>query len=211
MVSRCFRFALLSALGITAACRSESAANDPSRLDGIAHRYVVLVLSLGHHDPSYVDAYYGPDSLKAVADRDSIPLGAIRAGADSLIAELGESVPEYDDSLVAMRHRYLRTQLGSMVGRTRMLQGERFSFDEEARLLYDAAPPTFAPAHFDSLLARLDSILPGPGPLAARYQRFRDAVTIPPALVDTVFRTAIAACRARMKYILPRNLVDGRL
>ena len=201
------RSAIISALLVTAACRSESAGNDPSRLDGIAQRYVVLALSLGHHDPSYVDAYYGPDSLKAVADRDSIPLGAIRATADSLIAELGEGVPTYDDSLVAMRHRYLRTQLGSMVGRTRMLQGERFSFDEEARLLYDAAPPTFAPAHFDSLLARLDSILPGAGPLATRYQRFRDGVTIPPALVDTVFRTAIAACRVRTLERMP--LPDG--
>ena len=32
-------------------------------------RFVILGLALGKHDPNYVDAYYGPDSLKAVADR----------------------------------------------------------------------------------------------------------------------------------------------
>ena len=31
----------------------------------------------------------------------------------SLIAVLGDSVLEYEDSLVAMRHRYLQVQLGS--------------------------------------------------------------------------------------------------
>jgi hypothetical protein len=78
-----------------------------------------------------------------------------------------------------------------------MLGGERLSFDQEARALYDAEPPHYPPAHFDSLLARLDSLLPGREPLAARYQRFRDRLTIPAPLVDTVFKTAIAACRAR--------------
>ena len=197
------RILLVCTLIAGSACRPEARVADPSALDGIARRYVVLALGLGHHDPSYVDAYYGPDSLKLVADRDSLPLGAIRAAAESLVARLGDSVPRYADSLVAMRHRYLRTQLASMIARTRMLQGERFSFDEEARLLYDVTPPTLPPAHFDSLLARLDSILPGPEPLAVRYQRFRDAVSIPPALVDTVFRTAIAACRARTLEQMP--------
>ncbi len=189
--------ALLSILLAGSACRPEGERADPAGLDAIANRYVVLALTLGHHDPSYVDAYYGPDSLKASADRDSLPLAAIRLAAESLLVRLGDSAPAYGDSLVAMRHRYLTTQLGSMVARTRMLAGERFPFDEEARLLYGVTPPSLGEPYFDSLLARLDSLLPGTGPLAGRYQRFRASVTIPPALVDTVFRTAIAACRAR--------------
>src|SRR5690606_12016638 len=50
---------------------------------------------------------------------------------------------------------------------------------------------------FDRALARLDTLLPGPGTLAERYQAFRTKVEIPSALVDTVFKTAIASCRAR--------------
>ncbi|HVK01202.1 MAG TPA: hypothetical protein VM365_10050, partial [Gemmatimonadales bacterium] len=121
----------------------------------------------------------------------------IRASAESLIGVLGDSVPAYRDSVVAMRHRYLRVQLGSMAARARMLGGERLSFDEEAQALYDVKPPQLDPSHFDSLLTRLDSLLPGRGPLAERYQRFRDRLMIPASLVDTVFKTAIAACRAR--------------
>lgn len=190
------RIALLGII-MAGACQSEREQRNPSSLDAVASRYVVLALTLGHHDPSYVDAYYGPDSLKGMADRDSLTLRSIRTAAESLIVRLGDSVPAYADSLVGMRHRYLRTQLASMVARTQMLDGERFTFDEEARVLYDVTPPSFGPSHFDSLLSALDSLLPGRGSLAERYQRFRAAVSVPPALVDTVFRTAIAGCRAR--------------
>jgi hypothetical protein len=189
---------------LASACRpSASAAPDPRALDPIARRYVVLGLNLGHSDPNYVDAYYGPDSLKAVAAAESLSVPQVRAAAESLVAVLGDSVPAYPDSLARMRHRYLRVQLGSMVARARMLMGEKLSFDQEAEALYDATPPHYSDAHFDSLLARLDTLLPGKGPLAGRYQRFRDRLNIPAAKVDTVFKTAIAACRARTLAHIP--------
>jgi hypothetical protein len=200
------RFAIAAVLVGTAgaACRPAArAAPDPRALDPIARRYVVLGLSLGHSDPNYVDAYYGPDSLKAAADAESLSVPQVRASAESLIARLGDTVPAYADSLVRMRHRYLRVQLGSMEARARMLAGEKLSFDQEAEALYDAKPPHYADAHFDSLLARLDTLLPGTGPLADRYRRFRDRLTIPAAKVDTVFKTAIAACRAHTLAHIP--------
>ena len=194
------RLPILCAL-LLAGCGGERGASpsapDPARLDPIARRYVVLALELGHHDPNFVDAYYGPDSLKAAADAESLSVPQVRAAAESLIAVLGDRIPTYADSLVGLRHQYLRVQLGAMATRARMLGGERLSFDQEARALYDAEPPHYPPAHFDSLLARLDSLLPGREPLDARYQRFRDRLNIPASLVDTVFKTAIAACRAR--------------
>ncbi|HEY7612450.1 MAG TPA: hypothetical protein VH764_05620 [Gemmatimonadales bacterium] len=186
---------IVPVLILLAACRAAPA--DPAALDPVARRYVVLGLGLGRHDANYVDAYYGPDSLRSAAEAESLSVAEVRASAESLIAILGDSVPRYKDSLVGMRHRYLRVQLGSMAARARMLAGERLSFDEEAAALYDVKPPRFEESHFDSLLAQLDSALPGSGPLALRYQRFRDRLMIPAALVDTVFKTAIAACRAR--------------
>jgi hypothetical protein len=192
---------LLLSLAI-AACRP-TPEPDPAPLDAVARRYVVLGLGLGRHDPNYVDAYYGPDSLRSAAEAESLDVAEIRASAESLVTVLGDSVPAYRDSMVAMRHRYLRVQLGSMAARAGMLGGERLSFDQEAQALYDVTPPHFEPAHFDSLLARLDSVLPGRGPLADQYQRFRKRLMIPARLVDTVFKTAIAACRARTRAHLP--------
>jgi hypothetical protein len=169
----------------------------PARLVPVGPREGVLALGLGRHDPNFVDAYYGPDSLKARADAESLSVAQVRSAAESLVAVLGDGTPPYADPLVRLRHRYLRAQLGAMATRARMLGGERLDFDQEAKALYDAEPPHYPPAHFDSLLARLDSLLPGREPLATRYQRFRDRLNIPGPLVDTVFKTAIAACRAR--------------
>ena len=189
------------------ACRSAAPEANPVALDSIAGRYVTLALGLGAHDRNYVDAYYGPDSLKAKAKAESLSVAEIRRHADSLIGVLGDTVPAYADSMVRMRHRYLRTQLGSLSARAGMLNGRKLGFDEEAKALYDVTPPHLGDAHFDSLLARLDSLLPGKAPLAVRFQQFRDRMVIPAGRVDTVFKTAIAACRARTRAHM--QLPDG--
>ena len=186
---------------VLAACKSPAPAAppppDPGVLDPIARRYVVLGLALGKHDPNYVDAYYGPDSLRAAAEAESLAVSEVRSAAESLMAVLGDSVPAYADTLVRLRHRYLAVQLGSMAARARIVGGDTLRFDEEAKALYDVTPPRYEDPHFDSLLARLDTLLPGRGALASRYQRFRGRLMIPAGKVDTVFKTAIAACRAR--------------
>ncbi len=199
---------LLPALGLvllTACEAGRSVPPDPAALDPVARRYVALGLNLGRHDPNYVDAYYGPDSLRAAAEAESLSLVEVRTAAESLAAVLGDEVPAYPDTVVGLRHRYLRVQLGSMATRARMVAGERLGFDEEARALYQAEPPHYSESHFDSLLAQLDTLLPGRGRLAERYQRFRNRLMIPATRVDTVFRTAIAACRERTldRLVLP--------
>jgi hypothetical protein len=186
-------------IGLLCGCRASGPVADPAALDTVASRYVTLALGLGRHDPNYVDAYYGPPSLRAAADAESLQVAEVGRQADSLIRVLGDSVPAYADSMARLRHKYLRTQLGSMAARARMLGGQRLSFDQESRALYDVSPPRFADAHFESLLARLDSLLPGRAPLAERMQRFRDRMVIPAKQVDTVFKRAIAACRARTR------------
>lgn len=168
-------------------------------LDAAARRFVVLALALGEHDANFVDAYYGPDSLKDAAARDSAArdLPAIRSAAESLLVSIGDSARATTDTLVRMRHANLRGQLTAMIARARFLEGDTLSFDAEAQALFGETPPTYADAHFDSLLAELDGLLPGRGPLATRLQRFRARVVIPEARLDTVFKRAIAACRAR--------------
>lgn len=183
-------------LALVTGCQGGSAP-DPGVLDGVANRYIALSLAMGKHDANYIDAYYGPDSLKQAVDRAELDLTQIKTQAESLLKTLGDSVPAYADTLVRYRHSYLARQLHAMVTRAGMLQGEKIRFDQEAEALYAATPPQYSDAHFDSLLTRLDSLIPGKGPLAERYKTFHQKVLIPAARVDTVFKTAIAACRAR--------------
>jgi hypothetical protein len=96
-----------------------------------------------------------------------------------------------------LRLQYLQRQLSALAARVRMLKGERLSFDEESRALYDAVAPTQSESYFQAILDRLDKRFPGDGPLVARYDAFRRDFVIPKDKVDPVFRTAIATCRER--------------
>ena len=163
----------------------------------IAESYVKLALAAGKHDGDFVDAYYGPSEWKAQADSATVPLAEIEQRATALIARLGEGAGTDTSEIVRLRHAYLHKQLGAMVARVKMLQGATMSFDDEARALYDVTPPTNTEQHFKDVVARLDTSLPGSGPVPERYVRYRNQFVIPATRVDTVFKAAIAACKER--------------
>ncbi|MPY90765.1 MAG: hypothetical protein GEU99_22985 [Luteitalea sp.] len=194
----------LSFLGIAtlvvSACQGDFRpyATDATSMNPIAESYVKLVLAVGQHDPDYVDAYYGPPEWKTASERQKISLGDIRSQADSLIAQLRSAVPAAeDDEMVRLRHQYLRRQLEALVSRVRMLSGETLSFDEEAKALYDAVPPSHTEAEFQKVLARLEGELPGSGDLIDRYEAYKEDFVIPSDRLDAVFQAAIDACRER--------------
>jgi hypothetical protein len=163
----------------------------------IAREYVRLVLAMGHHDPDYVDAYYGPADVKAEADAALLSLDDMQKTVKT-VNEWLKGVPASGrDELSQLRHQYLTKQLSAMAARIRMLKGEHFSFDEESKALYDAVAPGYSDSHFQSVLDRLDTRFPGRGPLVERYDAWRRAFVIPREKVDPVFKAAIAACRER--------------
>jgi hypothetical protein len=169
-----------------------------NQLNGIAERYVKLVLAVGQHDASYVDAYYGPADWKSEAERQKTPLADIDRRADALIREVGSSEPAANgDELIRLRHEYLVRQLQALRARVRMLSGAKMSFDEESRALYDAVAPTHPESYFEAAIAELDRALPGSGPLVERYDRFRQSFVIPKERLSRVFDVAIAECRRR--------------
>ena len=47
-----------------------------------------------------------------------------------------------------LRRQYLDRQLAAIRARLAMLQGKRFTFDEESQALYDAVAPTHTEAEF---------------------------------------------------------------
>ena len=175
---------------------SEPAESRP--MDTIAEEYVKLVLAVGQHDADYVDAYYGPPEWKKAAESTKAGLDTIASRARDLIAELGRQ-PEPSDEMPRLRLHYLQRQLTALAARVRMLGGERLSFDDESKALYDAVAPTQPESHFQEVLDRLSSRFPGDGPLVERYDAYRRAFVIPREKLDAVFQRAIQACRERTR------------
>ena len=60
-------------------------------LQGAAETYVKLVLAVGRHDASFVDAYYGPQGWKRAAEAGPpVPLPQLRARTGALGALLAQ-------------------------------------------------------------------------------------------------------------------------
>jgi hypothetical protein len=165
-------------------------------LNAIAEEYVKLVLAVGQHDPDYVDAYYGPPEWRPAKDAVPPPLGMLRERSAALSKRLA-SAPAQEEML--LRREHLAKQLGALDARLRFLGGERLTFDEESRALYDAVAPVHPASHFDEAVAALDRRLPGTGPVPARYERYRAQFVIPKDRLDRVFAAAIEGCRARTR------------
>src|SRR5437868_10030052 len=195
-------------LALLAASTADAANPSPTpamvtSVNEIAEAYVKLVLALGQHDADYVDAYYGPPEWKKEAAGSRIALDDIGTRAKTLLTDLarqrGAAAVKADpkDDMTELRHHYLERQLSALSARVRMLKGERLSFDDESRALYDAAAPTYPESHFQEILNRLEKRVPGSGPLVERYDAFRRAFVIPRDKLDPVFQKAIQACRER--------------
>ena len=177
-----------------------SAAPPPPDMNQIAERYVKLVLQVGQHDADFVDAYYGDPAWKPTGP--AVALDQLTTRVRDMRADLGKVVltvthDRIEDELLRLRHQFLDKQLTAVEARLAMLAGETLSFDEEARRLYDAVPPTTSDAQLQTMLNEVGALLPGRGTLADRYAAFRDRYVIPPDRVDAVFRAAIDGCRAR--------------
>ena len=137
------------------------APTDPLR--SVAAGYVKMVLALGQHDPDYVDAFYGPSEWRKEIEASKPSLASIDEHALSLERELAKAptappVPR-DAELWKLRLEYLARQLSALRARVAMLQGKRFTFDEESRALYDATAPVNSEDHFRKLRARLEAEL----------------------------------------------------
>ena len=163
-------------------------------MNSTAEQYVRLVLAVGQHDPDYVDAYYGPPEWKPGDTKTALDVLSSRA---ALLREELSRIPVPTEEMERLRHAYLSTQLASLAARVRMLQGDRLSFDDESRALYDAAAPVLPESHFQQVLDSLEKRFPGSGPLVSRYEAFRRAFVIPKDKLDHVFKIAITACRER--------------
>ena len=163
-------------------------------MDKLGEQYVRLVLALGEHDPDYVDAYYGPPAWRREIEQAKMSRPLIESQAQVLARQLS-MLGARGDEMSRLRHQYVSRQLDALRARLRMLSGQKLSFDEESKALYDAVAPVHTEAEFDAVLGQLAAKLPGDGSLIDRYDRFKQGFVIPAARLDRVFQEAIRACR----------------
>ena len=176
-------------------------------LNRIAEPYVKLVLAVGQHDADYVDAYYGPPEWQEEAKAENQSLDTILQTALPLKSQVDTLNSKRSEDILQLRHQYLKKQISSLIARVEVLGGKKLSFDEEAKAYYDVEPPVFAEEHFKKLVAELETIVPGTGPIPGRVEQYRKQFTIPPDKLDKVLSAAIFECRQRAKkyIILPEN------
>ena len=186
---------LVVAVGL--ACPAPAAAA-PDNLDSAAHDYLRLQLAIGEKEDGYIDAYYGPEALRtegrAIAAHSD--LKALRKRAQALRDRI-ERLQVHATAANARRARFLVAQLTAAITRLRMLQGEKLSFDDEAFGLFGVRPRLKPLSAYDPVLARIDKLIPGTGPLAERVDVYQDRFQIRTDRLRPVFEAAIAGCKAK--------------
>ena len=164
-------------------------------LDQEAERYVRLGLELGEYDKDYVDAYLGPKEWAETAKKNLRSKDELADAIAMLLSDLNKF--SSTDSALMIRHGALLGNVRAMDTRIRMVKGEKFSFADEARLIYDATLPDYDFSEFDRALDEIDKLIPGEGDLAERVDAFRNSLVIPEDRLNAVVDLAIEECKRR--------------
>jgi hypothetical protein len=91
----------------------------------------------------------------------------------------------------------LVARLTALETRIAMQQGQDIPFDEEVQRLFATSLPPIVPGHFDSVIAEIDALMPGDGPLNERVDEFMSGFDIPPDKLPAIIDEAIAECKRR--------------
>jgi hypothetical protein len=181
-------------------CVSVVGSRDVS-IDALAQDYVRLALEIDAHESGYVDAYYGPDAWREEARRNPRERTALKAEADRIVAALGRLVTAGGEP--GQRARVLMANTSSARFRLDMIDGKRTPFVEEAEALFGLRPKLRPLSDFDAALARIETLLPGPGPLSERVAAFRTQYSVPDDRLDDVMHASIDECRRRTAAFIP--------
>jgi hypothetical protein len=148
-----------------------------------AERYLRLGLQLGRHVDGIVDAYYGPSELAAAVDAEPpVDPRALVSAAEALLDQLEDG--------------WLRDQVVGLRTYAGVLAGESGSYADEVEGCYGVRPTYTDEAVFIAAHERLEELLPGNGPLAQRYERWRESILVPTEQVERTVAAVIEEARA---------------
>jgi len=163
-------------------------------LDSFSVDYLRLVLEIhAHHIDGYIDAYYGPEVLKA--EVEAAPAKSPMELLDA-IADLQSRIPTTDPT----RQAYLTAGLRGIECTTRMLNGETVDYLDEVCQIYDIRPEIVDEARFIEAHKALDSALPAgqqDSSLPGRIEAWRKPFEIEPDKALSLLDLARAESRRR--------------
>ncbi|MBI1405465.1 MAG: hypothetical protein GC145_05010 [Caulobacter sp.] len=188
--------AALVACALLAACGTAPKPAPADSLDAIAVDFVKLTLEAGEREEGYVDAYYGPPEWAAAAKAAPRDQATLRADARKLSARLA-ALPVSKDPMLQHRRAFMAGQLRAADTRLSMALGEHFRFADEAEGLFGVRPDLKPLTAYDPVLARIETLVPGEGPLWKRIDDLNQGFVIPADRLEPVMRAAIAECRRR--------------
>jgi hypothetical protein len=141
--------------------------------NNIARDYILLAFAIDRHIPGYIDAYFGPEEVKAEAlSRDKVAIATLSREAARLAQAIAES--EFE----TQRAEFLTAQVIAMQTTLRLLQGEHLPLAQEVELLYGLAPEWVDESRFEEAHRQLDALLPPGENLAARMTAYKKAAEV---------------------------------
>lgn len=179
---------------VVAAC-ADAATETP--LDDTARDYVRMALEIGTHEKDYVDAYYGPPEWRTEAEANPRAIAELKTEAARIHAALDAIDTAPLQPLERRRQAWLIAHVASAETRLAMIGGERLPFLDEAERLFGLRPRLRPLESYDPVLARLEALVPGEGPLSERVEAFRNRYMVPRDRLTAVMDAAIAECRKR--------------
>ncbi|TML90105.1 MAG: DUF885 domain-containing protein [Actinobacteria bacterium] len=171
--------------------------------DALIERYLALGLALGRHVDGLVDAYYGPPGLAArAAAEPPRPPAQLRETARQLLADL-----DADTDLEPSRRRWLRAQVNGLRTTAAKLAGDPIGYTDEVEACYGVRPQRVPEDAFAAAHRVLDEVVPGTGPLTARYIAWREAQVAPVDTLEAAVASLADDLRARTRDLF--GLPDG--
>lgn len=142
-------------------------------IDSFGTEYLRIAFGVERHFPGFIDAYVGPQELRAEADMAPPPtLADLLARTRALHEQLpAQGYPE-------TRRDYLDKQLTAIAMVLRKLQGETVPYREEVAACFDIEIDLEPEETFAAAIAELEEIVPGRGPILERMNDWRDQYII---------------------------------
>ena len=170
-----------------------------SELDAVGG-YLRLGLAFDRLVRGFVDAWTGPDALRAEVESGPVPRADdLRRRAAELLTELPSA------GLPPAREQWLAGQLRGLECSARVLDGQPVAYLDQVEAYFSVRPELGDEAAYADAHAELAALLPGSGPLQERYTAYRDGSSVPADRLAVAVRevSTLLRERSRARYPLP--------